>query len=104
LPSLQSAPQTVVLKGGAISLPSENRLRKFQRMNRRPSPLHQPHDKDVWIALRLSSYIHQIVLDFRAKNPDAEKLPVVVPVVLAQNATSWEIPTRFSAEPACGRE
>jgi predicted transposase/invertase (TIGR01784 family) len=56
---------------------------------------HQ-HDKDKWIALRLSSYIHQIELDFRAKNPDAEKLPVVVPVVLAQNATSWEIPKRFS--------
>jgi predicted transposase/invertase (TIGR01784 family) len=56
---------------------------------------HQ-HDKDPWIALRLSHYIHQILWDFRAKNPDAEKLPVVVPVVLAQNASSWEIPTRFS--------
>ena len=56
---------------------------------------HQ-HDKDRWIALRLLYYKFQIWMEFLAKHPDAEKLPVIVPVVLAQNATSWKIPTRFS--------
>jgi len=56
---------------------------------------HQ-HDKDPWIALRLLRYMLEIWREFLAKNPGATKLPVILPVVLAQNSTVWSIPTRFS--------
>ena len=56
---------------------------------------HQ-HDKDPWIALRLLRYMLEIWREFLAKNPGATKLPVILPVVLAQNSTIWSIATRFS--------
>ncbi|MBV5345792.1 MAG: Rpn family recombination-promoting nuclease/putative transposase, partial [Rhodoferax sp.] len=56
---------------------------------------HQ-HDKDPWIALRLLRYMLEIWREFLAKNPSARKLPVILPIVLAQNATKWDMPTRFS--------
>jgi hypothetical protein len=56
---------------------------------------HQ-HDKDPWIALRLLRYMLEIWREFLAKNPGATKLPVILPVVLAQNSTVWSIATRFS--------
>jgi hypothetical protein len=56
---------------------------------------HQ-HNKDPWIALRLLRYMLEIWREFLAKNPGALKLPIILPVVLAQNATVWEIPTQFA--------
>jgi hypothetical protein len=57
---------------------------------------HQ-HNKDPWIALRLLRYMLEIWREFLAKNPGALKLPIILPVVLAQNATVWEIPTHFAS-------
>ncbi len=57
---------------------------------------HQ-HNKDPWIALRLLRYMLEIWREFLAKNPGALKLPIILPVVLAQNATVWEIPTQFAS-------
>jgi predicted transposase/invertase (TIGR01784 family) len=57
---------------------------------------HQ-HNKDPWIALRLLRYMLEIWREFLAKNPGALKLPIILPVVLAQNATVWEIPPHFAS-------
>jgi len=56
---------------------------------------HQ-RQKDPWIALRLLKYQVGIWEQFRSKQPKATRLPLVIPVVLAQNATRWEISTRFA--------
>ncbi len=56
---------------------------------------HQRHF-DRWIALRLLRYMVRIWEDYCKATAAAEKLPLIVPVVLAQNATRWEIPTQFS--------
>ena len=57
---------------------------------------HQ-NQEDPWIALRLLRYMLEIWREFLAKNPGALKLPIILPVVLAQNATVWEIPTQFAS-------
>ncbi len=56
---------------------------------------HQ-RNKDPWIALRLLRYMVRIWEGFLKNNPQAGKLPAILPVVLAQNAESWQIPTRFA--------
>lgn len=53
--------------------------------------------KDSYIALRLLRYMVRIWEEHRRKNPQASHLPVILPVVLAQNAQSWEIATQFSS-------
>ena len=52
--------------------------------------------KDPWIALRLLRYMVRIWEEFLKKHPQAAKLPAILPVVLAQNAETWQIPTRFA--------
>lgn len=56
---------------------------------------HQ-RQNDPWIALRLLKYQIGIWEQFRSKQPQATCLPLVIPVVLAQNAKHWEISTRFA--------
>ena len=51
---------------------------------------------DPWIALRLLRYMVRIWEQWQKKHPQAGKLPVILPVVLAQNARTWNIPTRFA--------
>ena len=52
---------------------------------------------DRWIALRLLRYMVRIWEDFRKANPRASKLPVIVPVILAQNAERWEVSPQFAS-------
>ena len=56
---------------------------------------HQ-RNKDPWIALRLLRYQVRIWESFLVKHPKAEKLPVILPVVLAQNRESWHLSPRFA--------
>jgi predicted transposase/invertase (TIGR01784 family) len=53
--------------------------------------------QDPCIALRLLRYMVRIWEEHRRKNPQASQLPVILPVVLAQNAQAWEIATQFSS-------
>jgi predicted transposase YdaD len=48
-----------------------------------------------WMPLRLLRYQVRIWEDFIAKHPDAQALPVILPVVVAQNGTRWEMPEWF---------
>ena len=57
---------------------------------------HQ-RELDRWIALRLLRYMVRIWEKFLSEQPEATRLPVIVPVVLAQNAARWELPPEFSA-------
>ena len=57
---------------------------------------HQ-RELDRWIALRLLRYMVRIWEKFLSEQPEATRLPVIVPVVLAQNAARWELPSEFSA-------
>jgi hypothetical protein len=52
---------------------------------------------DPWIALRLLRYMVRIWEGFRLKQPQAVRLPVILPVVLSQNALRWELAPRFAA-------
>jgi predicted transposase/invertase (TIGR01784 family) len=52
---------------------------------------------DPWISLKLLRYKSRIWEDYRKQNPEAEKLPLIFPMVLAQNRTIWKVSTRFSA-------
>lgn len=72
------------------------------------APLHQrdsliyllfEHQRvcDQDLALRLLRYMVRIWENFRANSPQTKKLPVILPVVLAQNAEKWELPTQFSS-------
>jgi predicted transposase/invertase (TIGR01784 family) len=56
---------------------------------------HQ-RQNDPWIALRLLKYQIGIWEQFRSKQPQATRLPLIIPVVLAQNANHWEISTQFA--------
>ncbi len=56
---------------------------------------HQ-RSKDPWIALRLLRYQVRIWEDHLRKNPKALKLPVILPVVIAQNAEPWHLSPRFA--------
>ena len=52
---------------------------------------------DPWIGLRLLRYMVRIWEAFRRNHPQAEKLPVIVPVVLAQNAEVWDLSPDFAS-------
>jgi len=52
---------------------------------------------DPWIALRLLRYQVRIWESWRKARPNAERLPVIIPVVLAQNAEVWRISPRFAS-------
>ncbi len=52
---------------------------------------------DQDLALRLLRYMVRIWENFRASSPQTKKLPVILPVVLAQNAEKWEFSTQFSS-------
>ena len=52
--------------------------------------------KDSWIALRLLRYQVRIWEEHLRKHPEAAKLPVILPVVVAQNAESWRLSPRFA--------
>ena len=52
--------------------------------------------KDPWIALRLLRYQVRIWEEHLRKHPQTVKLPVILPVVIAQNAESWHLSPRFA--------
>ena len=52
---------------------------------------------DPWLQLRLLRYMVRIWEEFLKQNPATEKLPIVFPVVLAQNGVRWQVDTRFSS-------
>lgn len=51
---------------------------------------------DPSMALRLLSYMVRIWEDWTKRNPGT-RLPVILPVVLAQNAQAWNIDPQFSS-------
>ena len=53
--------------------------------------------EEPWIALRLLRYMVRIWEEHLRKNQHDNALPVILPVVLAQNAEAWEIEPRFAA-------
>ena len=53
--------------------------------------------EDPWIAFRLLHYALKIWQRWRADNPASSRLPIIVPVVLAQNEKRWKLEPRFSA-------
>ncbi|MDX2109381.1 MAG: Rpn family recombination-promoting nuclease/putative transposase [Verrucomicrobiota bacterium] len=52
--------------------------------------------EDRWIAFRLVSYMIEIWQNFRKQSPSALKLPVIIPIVLAQNHQHWTTSPHFS--------
>ena len=52
---------------------------------------------DPWIGLRLLRYQVRIWEAWRKAHPDSNHLPVILPVVLAQNAEVWKISPRFAS-------
>ncbi len=52
---------------------------------------------DPWIALRLLRYQVRIWETWRKNHPETGSLPVILPVVLAQNAAVWKISPQFSS-------
>jgi len=57
---------------------------------------HQ-REQEPFLALRLLSYMVRIWQALQPKLKKGEKLPVILPVVLAQNKQHWEIRENFSA-------
>jgi len=55
---------------------------------------HQ-RSRDPWMGLRLLRYMIRIWESWRRNHPDAKRLPVILPIVLAQNEGHWGIATRF---------
>lgn len=53
--------------------------------------------RDPFLSLRLLRYMVRIWEGFTAAHPKTVKLPVVLPVVLTQNAEVWSINSRFSS-------
>lgn len=51
---------------------------------------------DPWMALRLVDYCVRAWNDWRRKNPDAERLPAIVPVVLHHSEKGWSGGTSLS--------
>ena len=52
---------------------------------------------DPWIALRLLRYQVRIWEAWRKKHPKCERRPLILPVVLAQNAEVWNLSPQFSS-------
>ena len=55
---------------------------------------HQ-RSRDPWMGLRLLRYMVRIWEAWLRDHPDAKRLPVILPIVLAQNEGRWGIATRF---------
>jgi predicted transposase YdaD len=51
---------------------------------------------DPWMALRLLEYMQLIWQGYLKQHPEARALPVILPVVLAQNDQVWEVKTQFA--------
>ncbi len=51
---------------------------------------------DPWMGLRLLEYMQLIWQGYLKKHPEARALPVILPVVLAQNDRVWEVKTQFA--------
>ncbi|MCA1962693.1 MAG: Rpn family recombination-promoting nuclease/putative transposase, partial [Prosthecobacter sp.] len=51
---------------------------------------------DRWIALRLLEYMTLIWQGFLKNSPEATALPVILPIVLAQNESTWQLRTQFA--------
>jgi hypothetical protein len=51
---------------------------------------------DRRLPLRLLRYLTRIWETHAGEHPATERLPVILPVVLSQNAEAWDIPTRLS--------
>ncbi len=51
---------------------------------------------DKWMMLRMAGYMVRIWEDFLTKSPAAEKLPVIIPVVLSQVDGGWQAAWRFA--------
>lgn len=56
---------------------------------------HQSAPDGPLIAFRLLRYQVRIWEDWRARNPDAKTLPVIVPLVLYHGAAAWPAPRAF---------
>ncbi len=52
---------------------------------------------DPWMSLRLLRYILGIWDQFRKQNPDATKLPPILPIVLYQGGDAWTTDTSLSS-------
>ncbi len=52
--------------------------------------------KDPWIGLRLLRYMLRIWEKHLHDHPETTRLPVILPVVVAQNAGRWEMSSRFA--------
>lgn len=52
---------------------------------------------DPWIALRLLKYQLAIWEQFRSTNPKIARIPPIIPVVLAQNVTHWDLDPQFAS-------
>lgn len=48
-----------------------------------------------WMMLRMHGYIARINEHYLKTHPDAEKLPVVLPIVLYQGSEDWTRPTEY---------
>lgn len=57
---------------------------------------HQ-RQEDRWLALRLLGYLVRIWDRFLRQSPQADILPIVIPIVLAQNRRKWAVAPRFRA-------
>jgi len=58
--------------------------------------LEHQREKDPWIALRLLRYMLRIWEAFVRDNPGVQKLPLVIPVVVAQTKEPWNLDPRFA--------
>ncbi|MDR1281634.1 MAG: Rpn family recombination-promoting nuclease/putative transposase [Opitutaceae bacterium] len=58
---------------------------------------HQ-YRKDRWIVLRVLRYMIDIWEAYLEKNPGVRTLPVILPVVLAQNKKAWRVSAEFGPE------
>lgn len=53
--------------------------------------------KDPFLALRLLRYMVRIWEDYLSAHPEAKKLPLIVPVVLAHNEKGWDLSPDFAS-------
>jgi predicted transposase/invertase (TIGR01784 family) len=51
---------------------------------------------DYWLGLRLLEYMLLIWQEYLKKHPESRALPVILPVVLAQNDRVWQVKTQFA--------
>lgn len=56
--------------------------------------MSRPHR---WMALRILGYLSVIWKEFVRQNPDAERLPMILPIVLHHGERAWPHPTAFES-------